>query len=374
MARWMANVAPVAAKLASFSPAGIADARPDMRVNTTLWATPGTVSSRPSSAAAAEKAGTPGGQRVGNSQALQAAGLLGDGAVDGQVSRMESRHIFVGGMGSDKLSLYLVECHGRGVDDSRPARAVLEELGWDDGAGVEAYGAAGEQIPAAYCDQVCRAGAGAYEVDGHGMMGVVVSAGCGCAASALTQAGDIVVLVVSARAQVTGPTAIRGPRRRGAALAPPSASPTTSVLAVSVVLAASTAAPATAAASATEWTFIAAMECSERVSVAGLAASRADWEINISGMPRAAAAAMMPGSRPFAAGVAIADSVLLAVGAEPIGRVGCTAGQVGSATPADLAASTEASAASMAAWICSALTPERQPIPATIRTRPRSIG
>ena len=39
---------------------GIAEARPDMRVSTTLCATSGTVSSRPSAAAAAAKAGTPG--------------------------------------------------------------------------------------------------------------------------------------------------------------------------------------------------------------------------------------------------------------------------------------------------------------------------
>ena len=60
MARWMASVAPVAAKAASVSPSGMREARPETRVSTTLCATSGTVSSRPSAAAAAAKAGTPG--------------------------------------------------------------------------------------------------------------------------------------------------------------------------------------------------------------------------------------------------------------------------------------------------------------------------
>ena len=60
MARWIASVAPVAPNAASVSPAGMAEARPGTRVSTTLCATSGTVSSRPSAAAAAAKAGTPG--------------------------------------------------------------------------------------------------------------------------------------------------------------------------------------------------------------------------------------------------------------------------------------------------------------------------
>ena len=38
----------------------MAEARPGIRVSTTLWTRPGTVSSRPSVAEAAAKAGTPG--------------------------------------------------------------------------------------------------------------------------------------------------------------------------------------------------------------------------------------------------------------------------------------------------------------------------
>jgi len=43
--RWIASVAPVAAKLANFSRSGMADARPLVRVSTSDFATPGRVSS-----------------------------------------------------------------------------------------------------------------------------------------------------------------------------------------------------------------------------------------------------------------------------------------------------------------------------------------
>ncbi len=58
--RWTASVAPVAANAASVSFSGIAEARPGVRVSTSDCATSGSVSSRPSAAAAAAKAGTPG--------------------------------------------------------------------------------------------------------------------------------------------------------------------------------------------------------------------------------------------------------------------------------------------------------------------------
>ena len=60
MARCTTSVAPVAAKFASVSPEGIAVERACARVSTTDCATSGTVSSRPTSAAAAAYAGTPG--------------------------------------------------------------------------------------------------------------------------------------------------------------------------------------------------------------------------------------------------------------------------------------------------------------------------
>ena len=58
--RWIASVAPVAANAVRDSPCGIFEARTAVRVSTTDWAIPGRVSSWPSAAAAAAKAGTPG--------------------------------------------------------------------------------------------------------------------------------------------------------------------------------------------------------------------------------------------------------------------------------------------------------------------------
>ena len=60
MERWIAKVAPVAAKAASFSFSGIAEARPEVRVSTRDCATSGKVNSRCKAAAAAAKDGTPG--------------------------------------------------------------------------------------------------------------------------------------------------------------------------------------------------------------------------------------------------------------------------------------------------------------------------
>ena len=64
-------VVPWAAKAATDSPAGTpAPVRPASRVRTTLWATPGTVSSRPAAAAAAPSELTPG--TTSNSRPLAA--------------------------------------------------------------------------------------------------------------------------------------------------------------------------------------------------------------------------------------------------------------------------------------------------------------
>ena len=60
MARCSTKVAPVAAKDSNRSVSGIAVERAWVRVRTTDWATSGTVSSRPTRAAAAAYAGTPG--------------------------------------------------------------------------------------------------------------------------------------------------------------------------------------------------------------------------------------------------------------------------------------------------------------------------
>ena len=59
-AKCSTSVAPGADSVRRSSPAGIAVDRVATRVNVTVCATPGTVNSRPSAAAAAANAGTPG--------------------------------------------------------------------------------------------------------------------------------------------------------------------------------------------------------------------------------------------------------------------------------------------------------------------------
>src|SRR4030088_830530 len=103
---------------------------------------------------------------------------------------MQPCNVFTGAMGPDELSFNLIERHGCGVNDSRVAGAMCEQLGWDQGPGKQTYRAAGEKVAAANGDQVGGARAGANEVDGHD------------------------VSAPSASAQVTGPITIRGPRSR----------------------------------------------------------------------------------------------------------------------------------------------------------------
>src|SRR4030067_138432 len=103
MARWMASVAPVAAKAASVSPSGMEEARPETRGNTTLSAVSGTVPSRP---------------------------------------RAPARG---------------------GIDQARAWRARGREFLGHDGAGIEADRAARDEVAPAHGDEVGGAGPGAPE-------------------------------------------------------------------------------------------------------------------------------------------------------------------------------------------------------------------
>ena len=58
--RWIAKVAPLAARCSRFSRSGIGEERVVVRVRITVCEIPGRVSSRSSAAAAAAKDGTPG--------------------------------------------------------------------------------------------------------------------------------------------------------------------------------------------------------------------------------------------------------------------------------------------------------------------------
>ena len=168
MERWMARVAPVAAKFDSVSRSGIADARPLVRVRTSDCATPGNVSSCPSAAAAAAKEGTPGVIGEGDAQAVQTPQLLAHCAPDGQIAGMQPGHIVAFRVGLGERGDYLVERERRGVDDTRARRTMCQECLRDERPGKEADRALGDQVAATDRDEVGRAGAGADEVDCHG--------------------------------------------------------------------------------------------------------------------------------------------------------------------------------------------------------------
>ena len=112
--------------------------------------------------------GDAGGEGVGDGKAAEAAELLGDGAVEGEIAGMEARDVLPGFVGAAELGFDRVEVERGGVDEAGAWGTMLEHGGGDDGAGVEADGAGGEEVSAAEGDEVGGAGAGTDEVDGHG--------------------------------------------------------------------------------------------------------------------------------------------------------------------------------------------------------------
>ena len=122
-----------------------------MRVSTTLCATSGTVSSRPSTAAAAAKAGTPGVTRVGDAEPLEPADLLGERAVDRQVAGMQPRHVelVLGARATNSASISSSDI-GAVSTMRAPGGQCCEQLLRHQRAGVEADRAARDQVAAAH--------------------------------------------------------------------------------------------------------------------------------------------------------------------------------------------------------------------------------
>ena len=128
--------------VARSSPGGIAVARSAVRVRMTSGPPPGTVSSRPSAAAAAAKAGTPGAQSYGTPAAssrriCSATALNTDGSPE--CSRATSRP---GRVRRDHLGDDLVEGQVRGVDQAGARRARVQHL--RPGPGCPAYRQTGD--------------------------------------------------------------------------------------------------------------------------------------------------------------------------------------------------------------------------------------
>ena len=160
-------MAPVRAKAARSSPSGMAEARTAVRVRTTDCAISGSVSSSPRLAAAAAKAGTPGVMVQGMPEGVEAAALLGDGAVERRVAGVDAGHVLVPGGRFVDHGNDLVEVHRRGIADEGVGGGFGHHLAGDEGAGVEADRAAADQGQPADGDEVGRSRARTDEVDGH---------------------------------------------------------------------------------------------------------------------------------------------------------------------------------------------------------------
>lgn len=165
--KWMASVARVVAKAARFSVSGIAEARPDVRVRTTDWATPGSVSSRRRLRGRGGEGRHAGRERIRDAESIEPPQLLADRAPDREVARLKSCHILALLMSADHFADDRIEIEGGGVDDARSRWAPEQHLGGNDGACVKADRASGDEISPTDGDEVGSAGASADEMDRH---------------------------------------------------------------------------------------------------------------------------------------------------------------------------------------------------------------
>jgi len=114
---------------------------------------------------------------VVDAERAQAADLFADGAVDGEVPRLQPRHVLTRCIGGAHLLQDGVQRHGLGVDAARVGTDVLEHVRGDQRARVQAHAAGGQPIAAAQREQVRGPRPGADEMDGHGLVSSFESAG-----------------------------------------------------------------------------------------------------------------------------------------------------------------------------------------------------
>src|SRR5690606_12051324 len=93
--------------------------------------------------------------------------LLGDGAEDGRVARVEPGHVVALLVRTDQFARDLVQGEPGGVHQPGAGRAFGEEFAGHQAARVEADPAGGQGAGAAQGDEVGGAGSGADEVHGH---------------------------------------------------------------------------------------------------------------------------------------------------------------------------------------------------------------
>src|SRR5260370_34733693 len=108
--------------------------------------------------------------------AFEPSDLLAHRAPHREIAGMQSCHVEPGLMGRDELSGDGVEVERRSVDHPRAGRAERDDLARHQRSREQAHRTARHQILAAHGDQIGRAGAGADEVDGHGVVSSMMAA------------------------------------------------------------------------------------------------------------------------------------------------------------------------------------------------------
>ena len=93
--------------------------------------------------------------------------LLGDGAIERRIARMDPRHVEPACVRHGNFVNDLVECQRGSVDDPGARRRGVDNGARDQRAGVQAHRAPLDQPQAAHRDQIGRARSGADKMHGH---------------------------------------------------------------------------------------------------------------------------------------------------------------------------------------------------------------
>src|ERR1700722_19727915 len=137
IAKCSTRVARVAANAASDSVSGIAVERAWVRVSTTDCATSGTVSSRPTRAAAAAQGRHPRADRPRHPGRVESPSLFRYGAVQSRVTRHQADDPSAGAVRINDAGHDLVESQVLGIDQIRCRRAAFQHLGIQIASRVE---------------------------------------------------------------------------------------------------------------------------------------------------------------------------------------------------------------------------------------------
>ena len=140
------------------------------RLRVTVWATPGTVSSRPSDGRGGRECRNAGDDLVADTPLVESAALFGQRAVERRVTGVQPGDVVARGVGVGELIDDLVQIQRPGVDDVRIRRTQRQQIVGHDRARVQAHRTALQQPLPAHGDQIGGTGPGADEVDGHGLI------------------------------------------------------------------------------------------------------------------------------------------------------------------------------------------------------------